>query len=89
MNFIKGTAILFTLISIFPSVISGFDGEAARKLRGAIPKLTFQIPEDYSDGIVEYFNYYNLDIKNVEHYFGYYISSNKRIAAHIFDQMSR
>ena len=84
MNFIKVTAILFTLISISPSVISGFDGEAAAKLRGNIPKLTFQISDDYSDGILEYFNYYNLDIKNAEHYFGYYISLNKKITAHIF-----
>ncbi|MCK5201547.1 MAG: alpha/beta hydrolase [Spirochaetales bacterium] len=84
MNFIKVTAILFTLISISPSVIFGFDGEAAAKLRGNIPKLTFQISDDYSDGILEYFNYYNLDIKNAEHYFGYYISLNKKITAHIF-----
>lgn len=74
--------VIFIIYS--PLYIFSFNRDSVDKLHGHIPPLSFHESEEYSSDIIEYFNFYNMSIKDAEHYFGYFLSSNKKIAANIY-----
>ncbi|MCG8570664.1 MAG: lysophospholipase [Spirochaetes bacterium] len=48
-----------------------------------IPPLDFK-DNQYSQEILDYFSYYQLDFPDVEHYFGYYKYEQQQLVAHVF-----
>ncbi len=75
---------IFLIFIIFPVYVSGFNIESVNNLAGNIPPLSCQNLSEYSPEIIEYFKYYDMNVVDAEHYFGYFFSSNLKIAAHIY-----
>jgi len=80
---LKKVNILWIIIMI-PVYVAGFNIESINNLEGNIPSLNFLNHSEYSPEIIEYFNYYDMNIVNTKHYFGYFLSSKLKISAHIY-----
>ncbi len=53
-------------------------------IKADIAELDIQSKVDYSPAIKTYFNHFDLNLVNVSHRFGYFLSSNNKIITHIY-----
>jgi alpha-beta hydrolase superfamily lysophospholipase len=84
MRITKKNIIPAILIISSPFCIFSFNADSLSRLEGNISALSFQESISYSPDIIEYFDFYDMNVKGADHYFGYFMSSDKKIAAHIY-----
>ncbi len=61
-----------------------FDDEQVDFIKETITPLNLDLIPKNSKQIINYFRFYEIDYNVEAHYFGYYISGEKKIAAHVF-----
>jgi len=61
-----------------------FDDEQVDYIRETIVPLNLNSASDNSEEVLNYFRFYEIDFNIDAHYFGYYYSSEKKIAAHVY-----
>jgi len=75
---------IILILIIIPIFAYAFDSNSVERLQENIPILSFQKYKNYSPDVLEYFDHYKMSVNNTKHYFGYFLSSNKKISAHIY-----
>jgi alpha-beta hydrolase superfamily lysophospholipase len=69
----------------YKNLLSYFNIELLKK---SIPELNLKEHYKYNKVIIDYFNYYNLNITNVKHHFGYIKANNLKIINHVFEPVA-